>query len=223
MRPHRATEAHQTDGLAELVCSNSFRSDDAAGNAVGVLHREMRATGLADHALRRRAPGAGRRRAGGGPRRLLPQAVTARDRSPAADHDRPGGSRAACRLPTGTMSSSPPGPSPRRPWPRPSAKLTGEERTGLFRRHRPHRPSRIIDMDMAWFQSRYDKAGPGGTRRRLHQLPDGPRPVRGVHRRPAAGREDRVQGLGTDALFRRLPADRGDGRARARDACATDR
>ena len=45
MRPDRSTDAHQTDGLAELVCSNSFRSDDAEGNAVGVLHEEMRRVG----------------------------------------------------------------------------------------------------------------------------------------------------------------------------------
>src|SRR5256885_3283044 len=42
MRPGRMTEAHRTDGLAELVCSNSFRSDDASNNAVGLLHAEMR-------------------------------------------------------------------------------------------------------------------------------------------------------------------------------------
>src|SRR6201987_1216583 len=42
MRPQRMTEAHRTDGCAELVCSNSFRSDDAANNAVGLLHAEMR-------------------------------------------------------------------------------------------------------------------------------------------------------------------------------------
>ena len=45
MRPHRGTDAHQTDGLAELVCSNSFRSDDAQANAVGLLHAEMRLCG----------------------------------------------------------------------------------------------------------------------------------------------------------------------------------
>src|SRR5919201_4333790 len=45
MRPDRMTEAHRTDGLAELVCSNSFRSDDAANNAVGLLHAEMRKLG----------------------------------------------------------------------------------------------------------------------------------------------------------------------------------
>ncbi len=42
MRPVRGTEAHVTDGLAELVCSNSFRSDDALRSAIGLLHEEMR-------------------------------------------------------------------------------------------------------------------------------------------------------------------------------------
>src|SRR4029079_9008492 len=45
MRPCQATFAHQTDSLAELVCSNSFRSDDALNNAVGLLHEEMRRAG----------------------------------------------------------------------------------------------------------------------------------------------------------------------------------
>src|SRR6201998_3187578 len=45
MRPGRMTEAHRSDGLTELVCSNSFRSDDAADNAVGLLHAEMRRLG----------------------------------------------------------------------------------------------------------------------------------------------------------------------------------
>ena len=44
MRPIRETDAHQTDSLAELVCSNSFRSDDFENNAVGLLHEEMRRT-----------------------------------------------------------------------------------------------------------------------------------------------------------------------------------
>ena len=39
MRPHSKTNAHVSDGLAELVCSNSFRSDDANFNAVGLLHQ----------------------------------------------------------------------------------------------------------------------------------------------------------------------------------------
>src|SRR3954466_874801 len=42
MRPVRATAVHKTDGLAELVCSNSLRSDDRDNNAVGLLHEEMR-------------------------------------------------------------------------------------------------------------------------------------------------------------------------------------
>src|SRR5690242_11409504 len=45
MRPVRGTDAHKTDGLAELVCSNSFRSDDAETNAGGLLHAEMRLAG----------------------------------------------------------------------------------------------------------------------------------------------------------------------------------
>lgn len=45
MRPVKTTPAHRTDALAELVCSNSFRSDDAAGSAIGLLHEEMRRMG----------------------------------------------------------------------------------------------------------------------------------------------------------------------------------
>src|SRR6187397_3079185 len=45
MRPDRTTAAHKTDALAELVCSNSFRSDDKEQNAVGLLHEEMRRLG----------------------------------------------------------------------------------------------------------------------------------------------------------------------------------
>src|SRR5438132_11013705 len=45
MRPVRATAAHKTAALAELVCSNSFRSDDCEHNAVGLLHAEMRRLG----------------------------------------------------------------------------------------------------------------------------------------------------------------------------------
>ena len=45
MRPIRGTDAHKTDRLAELVCSNSFRSDDHQANAVGLLHEEMRRAG----------------------------------------------------------------------------------------------------------------------------------------------------------------------------------
>ena len=65
MRPVRRTEAHLGAGLAELVCSNSFRSDDKERNAVGLLHEEMRALRVADPGRRRPAQGAGGRRARG--------------------------------------------------------------------------------------------------------------------------------------------------------------
>ena len=51
MRPTRMTAAHRTGRLAELVCSNSFRSDDASTNAVGVLHREAREVPVNGHQL----------------------------------------------------------------------------------------------------------------------------------------------------------------------------
>src|SRR6202011_26843 len=65
MRPVRGTAAHVTDSIAELVCSNSFRSDDAENNAVGLLHEEMRRCG----SLVMRAADASRVPAGGGPPR----------------------------------------------------------------------------------------------------------------------------------------------------------
>ncbi len=70
MRPVRRTEAHQTGGFAELVCSNSFRSDDWASNAVGLLHEEMRRAGSLIMGAGDRAQAAGRRRARRRPRRL---------------------------------------------------------------------------------------------------------------------------------------------------------
>src|SRR5688500_1946873 len=45
MRPLRSTDAHKTEKLAELVCSNSFRSDDHEQSAIGLLHEEMRRLG----------------------------------------------------------------------------------------------------------------------------------------------------------------------------------
>jgi folate-dependent tRNA-U54 methylase TrmFO/GidA len=68
------TPAHQTDGLAELVCSNSFRSDDADKNAVGLLHQEMRRSRFAHHGAGRTRQGARRIGAGGGSGGLFGQA-----------------------------------------------------------------------------------------------------------------------------------------------------
>src|SRR5471032_3348283 len=77
MRPIRGTQAHQTDSLAELVCSNSFRSDDVLNNAVGLLHEEMRRSG----SLIMRAADAHKLPAGGAlavDRHAFSQAVTER-------------------------------------------------------------------------------------------------------------------------------------------------
>ena len=71
MRPVRMTAAHKTGALAELVCSNSFRSDDREHNAVGLLHEEMRRLGSLIMRAADAQPGAGRRRACGRPRRLF--------------------------------------------------------------------------------------------------------------------------------------------------------
>ena len=95
---------------------------------------------------------------------------------------------------------------------------TGEEHLAFFDALAPivHRES--IDFDRAWFQSRYDKAGPGGDRAAYINCPLDKRALRGLHRRPARRRHDPLPGLGArHALLRGLPAHRGDGRTRGRD------
>jgi methylenetetrahydrofolate--tRNA-(uracil-5-)-methyltransferase len=161
MRPHRMTEAHRTDGLAELVCSNSFRSDDAANNAVGLLHAEMRRLG----SLVMRAADANQVPAGGAlavDRDGFSAAVTkalqdhplieiSREEVaglPPADWDN-------VIVSTGPLTSAPLVEAIR--------ELTDESALAFFDAIAPivHRDS--IDMKVAWFQSRYDKVGPGGT------------------------------------------------------------
>ena len=95
--------------------------------------------------------------------------------------------------------------------------LTGEGALAFFDAIAPivHRDS--IDMDVAWMQSRYDKEGPAGDAAAYVNCPMSRDAVRGLHRRAARGGEDRVPRIRGHALFRRLPADRGDGRARPRD------
>jgi methylenetetrahydrofolate--tRNA-(uracil-5-)-methyltransferase len=82
MRPVRGTDAHQTDQLAELVCSNSFRNNSIE-TAVGLLKAEMRRLGLAGDALRRRACRAGRCCAGGRSRAFRDRRHRGRGRAPA--------------------------------------------------------------------------------------------------------------------------------------------
>lgn len=161
MRPLRATEAHRTDGLAELVCSNSFRSDDAALNAVGLLHQEMRRLG----SLIMRAGDANQVPAGGAlavDREGFSRAVTrALEAHPLVTIAReeidglPPASWDSVIVATGPLTA--PGLAEA------IRGLTGAESLAFFDAIAPivHRES--IDMGVAWFQSRYDKAGPGGT------------------------------------------------------------
>jgi methylenetetrahydrofolate--tRNA-(uracil-5-)-methyltransferase len=161
MRPERATAAHRTARLAELVCSNSFRSDDAETNAVGVIHREMRAL----DSLVMRSADSHQVPAGG-----------------ALAVDRDGFSAAVeaaiegeplIRFERGEIAGLPPedwdsvvvatGPLTSATLAESIRALTGEDSLAFFDAIAPivHRDS--IDMDVAWPQSRYDKAGPGGN------------------------------------------------------------
>lgn len=161
MRPDRMTEAHRTDGLAELVCSNSFRSDDAANNAVGLLHAEMRRLG----SLIMRAADANQVPAGGAlavDRDGFSAAVTK------ALNDHP-----LIEIARGEIKGLPPaewsnvivatGPLTSAPLADAIRELTDENALAFFDAIAPivHRDS--IDMSVAWFQSRYDKVGPGGN------------------------------------------------------------
>jgi len=161
MRPNRTTAAHKTGGLAELVCSNSFRSDDREHNAVGLLHEEMRRLG----SLVMRAGDANQVPAGGAlavDREAFSQAVTETLTShPLVEIDRgeitalPPASWDSVIVATGPLTSAPLAAAIRA--------ATGEDALAFFDAIAPivHRDS--IDMSAAWFQSRYDRTGPGGT------------------------------------------------------------
>ena len=161
MRPQRTTAAHKTAALAELVCSNSFRSDDQENNAVGLLHEEMRRLG----SLIMRAADANQVPAGGAlavDRDGFAAAVTAALAAhPLIEIRRE--EIAACRPRSGTTSSSPPARSPRRRSPRPSRSSPARTRSPSSTPSRRSSIATSIDMSVAWFQSRYDKAGPGGS------------------------------------------------------------
>ncbi|HVW75436.1 MAG TPA: methylenetetrahydrofolate--tRNA-(uracil(54)-C(5))-methyltransferase (FADH(2)-oxidizing) TrmFO [Rhizomicrobium sp.] len=160
MRPRTGTPAHQTDSLAELVCSNSFRSDDAANNAVGLLHEEMRQAG----SLIMRAADMHKLPAGGAlavDRHGFSAAVTrALEQHPRVSIAReevaslPPASWGPAIIASGPLTSGALGAS--------IAAATGAQHLAFFDAIAPivHRES--IDFDIAWFQSRYDKQGPGG-------------------------------------------------------------
>lgn len=155
MRPVRMTGAHATDGMAELVCSNSLRSDDADYNAVGLLHEEMRRCG----SLVMRCADAHRVPAGGAlavDRTAFSAAVQAALEAhplitivreevaglPPDDWD-------SVIVATGPLTSDPLAHAIRR--------LTGEESLAFFDAIAPIVYKDSIDLGKAWFQSRYDK------------------------------------------------------------------
>ena len=155
MRPGRGTDAHQTDGLAELVCSNSFRSDDAEHNAVGLLHEEMRRCGSLILACgdRTRLPAGG---ALAVDRDGFSDAVTA------AIEDEP-----LITLKRGEITGLPPadwdsvivatGPLTSEPLSDAILELTGEQSLAFFDAIAPIVYHDSVDMTKAWMQSRYDK------------------------------------------------------------------
>ena len=160
MRPTKGTDAHQTDSLAELVCSNSFRSDDWQNNAVGLLHEEMRRAG----SLVMRAADAHKLPAGGalavdrhGFSAAVTQALESHGNITIAREEvsaLPPTEWGRCIVATGPLTSAPLAAS--------IAAATGNDHLAFFDAIAPivHRES--IDFDIAWFQSRYDKEGPGG-------------------------------------------------------------
>jgi methylenetetrahydrofolate--tRNA-(uracil-5-)-methyltransferase len=160
MRPLRATAAHKTDGYAELVCSNSFRSDDKDHNAVGLLHAEMRRlNSLVMHAADKNQVPAGGALAvdrdgfsAAVSAALAAQPLITLERGeitlPPAQWD-------SVIIATGPLTSPDLAATIR--------SLTGENALAFFDAIAPivHRDS--IDLERAWFQSRYDKVGPGGS------------------------------------------------------------
>src|SRR5215469_5610037 len=161
MRPLRTTAAHKTAALAELVCSNSFRSDDNEHNAVGLLHEEMRRLG----SLIMRTADVNQVPAGGAlavDREGFAAAVTAAlAAQPLIDIRR----EEVAGLPPAAWDSVivATGPLTSPALAEAIAKLTGEDALAFFDAIAPIVHRETIDMSRAWLQSRYDKAGPGGS------------------------------------------------------------
>lgn len=160
MRPVRSTDAHQGDGLAELVCSNSFRSDDAEFNAVGLLHAELRRLG----SLIMAAADENRVPAGSAlavDRDGFSQVVEKQlSEHPLVTVSReeitglPPEDWGSCIIATGPLTSPALADAVRQ--------ASGEDSLAFFDAIAPIVHFDSIDMDVAWFQSRYDKSAPGG-------------------------------------------------------------
>lgn len=155
MRPLRGTEAHQTGKFAELVCSNSFRSDEWEANAVGLLHDELRRAG----SLVLKAADAHRVPAGAAlavDREGFSQAVTdALEAEPLIEIRReeiaglPPEEWSSVVLATGPLTSPALAQAVRA--------LSGEESLAFFDAIAPIVHKDSIDFDKAWLQSRWDK------------------------------------------------------------------
>jgi methylenetetrahydrofolate--tRNA-(uracil-5-)-methyltransferase len=159
MRPLVATAAHQTALLAELVCSNSFRADDWAHNAVGLLHEEMRRLG----SLIMACADAAQTPAGGAlavDREAFATAVT----QAISDHPRITLAREEVTYPPADWANViiATGPLTSPALAEAILARTGEDALAFFDAIAPIVNVDTIDMDVAWKQSRYDKAGPGG-------------------------------------------------------------
>lgn len=161
MRPHVKTDAHQTHGLAELVCSNSFRSDDAEFNAVGLIHEEMRRC----NSLIMREADKAAVPAGGA---LAVDRIIFSDGVTAALEAHPN-----ITIEREEIAGLPPkewdnvivatGPLTSAPMAEAILDITGEDALAFFDAIAPIIHKDSIDFDVAWFQSRYDKSGPAGT------------------------------------------------------------
>ncbi len=155
MRGVKETEAHKTDGLAELVCSNSFRSDDAQTNAVGLLHEEMRRCNSIIL-----AEGDNHRLPAGGALAVDRDAFSAAVTKRLSEHPLVTISREEITgLPPEDWDSViiATGPLTSESLSEAILKETGEDELAFFDAIAPviHRDS--VNMDKAWFQSRYDK------------------------------------------------------------------
>src|SRR5690554_1428517 len=160
MRPRQTTAAHKTEGLAELVCSNSFRADDHQQNAVGLLHEEMRRLG----SLVMRAADSNQVPAGGAlavDRDGFSEAVTAA----LAAHPRVTIAREEIGLPPAEWDNVivATGPLTSPALAEALQTLTGEDSLAFFDAIAPIIHYDSIDLDIVWAQSRYDKPGPAGT------------------------------------------------------------
>ena len=161
MRPKVGTDAHKTGGFAELVCSNSFRSDDAEQNAVGLLHWEMRRAGSLIMAMadRHQVPA-------GGALAVDRDAFSAEVTETLKRHP-------LVTVAEGEVAGLPPedwenviiatGPLTSAALAEAIRGLTGEDQLAFFDAIAPIVHRETIDLGKAWFQSRYDKVGPGGT------------------------------------------------------------